>query len=213
MLPLRTNWLTVSLVVLSSFSLSRAQEEPAGAPNLAPDEVPTVRPPSEPPPEAAPAPPPAPYRPLGPQLFPFYEHYVRGEDETRVRHVLYFFQKTDGKDGSSSHLLLPFFYHQQQVDPPESHLHLYPLLYFHKSSEAESYNYAFPLVYDHRTPDTSTQLVLPLWLHRATEGRKFSRQHVLFPFFRHTTDLREPGRPLESVTTPSAACRSTRPRG
>ena len=231
MLPRRTNWLTVSLLVVSSVGPARAQEEPvrepAGPPVVLPaatagpgvspsdgtradgtradgtradgtraDGEPPIRQPSEP---SAASPTPAAHRPLGPQLFPFYTHYVRGEDETRVRNILYLFQTTEGQDGSSSDLLVPFYYRRDGGTPPESRLHLYPLLYFHKSSAEESYNYALPLVYDHRTPDSSFQLVFPFWMHRATENRQLSRHHVLFPFFRHTSDRREPGRPLDTT--------------
>lgn len=138
------------------------------------------------------------HKPLGPQLFPFYEHYERTQDGTRVRNILYLYQTTANEDGSWSRLLAPFFFRGHSVRPPEETLHLYPLLFFHKKSEAESYNYAVPFYFHQETPDKAFKLLFPLWWRHASEGKKLSRDHVLFPLYRHTRDDRDPDRPLRT---------------
>jgi hypothetical protein len=138
------------------------------------------------------------FKPIGPQLFPLYQHYLRTADATTVRNVLYLYTSTEGAAGSWSRLVVPAFYVEHLVDPPQERFFLFPLLFFHKSSEAESYNYSLPFFYDHRTPDTSTQALFPFWLHRATAERKLSRHNVLFPLFRYSYDEREEDRPVHS---------------
>ncbi len=126
------------------------------------------------------------YRPLGPDLFPLYQHYLRTADQTEVRNVLYLYASTDNPGGSWSRLLAPLFFRSVSSEPKESLFYLFPLLFFHKSSEEEAYNFSLPLYYDYRTPDSAFQMLLPAWVR--TEADKITRHHVLFPLFRHTQD-------------------------
>ena len=52
------------------------------------------------------------YRPLGPSLFPLYEHYLRTADLTEVRNLLYLYTATDNPGGDWSRLLVPIFYRE-----------------------------------------------------------------------------------------------------
>ncbi len=126
------------------------------------------------------------YRPLGPELFPLYQHYLQTADQTEVRNVLYLYASSDNPNGTWSRLLVPLFLRAAAKEPRESRLYLFPLLFFHKSSELESYNFSLPLFYDYRTPDESFQLLLPAWLR--TKSDMITRNHVLFPLYRHTQD-------------------------
>ncbi|HVR74396.1 MAG TPA: hypothetical protein VMT52_08700, partial [Planctomycetota bacterium] len=134
------------------------------------------------------------YRPLGPELFPFYQHYLRTADNTTIRNILYLYTSHESPDGSWATLLAPLFYRGHTTAPESNTFYLFPLLYFHKESEEESFNYLFPLLFDRRTPETSFQFLVPFWLHNAEEG--ISQHHVLPPLFRFTSDQSVPSEPV-----------------
>ncbi len=136
------------------------------------------------------------YRPLGPELFPFYEHYLRTADSTEIRNILHLYTSADNPNGSWSRLLVPFFYREHATSPPADLFFLFPLLFLHKTAEEESFNYWLPLFYDRRTPGASLQLLFPLWLK--THSESVTRHHILFPLFRHTGDDRDPTQPVTS---------------
>jgi len=151
-------------------------------------------------PADAPQPPPPrsdAYRPLGPELFPLYQHYLQTADSTEVRNVLYLYASTDNPNGNWSRLLAPLFYRSVVNDPRESRLYLFPLLFFHKASETESFNFALPLFYDYRTPDSTFQMLLPAWMR--TRDPAVTRNHILFPLFRHSQDESAPQSPVTST--------------
>src|SRR5687768_4401523 len=77
-------------------------------------------PPVTPPPEGAVAGSPPQgdaYRPLGPELFPFYQHYLRTADNTTVRNILYLYTSQESPDGTWSTLLAPIFYRSHTASP------------------------------------------------------------------------------------------------
>ena len=140
------------------------------------------------------------YKPIGPQLFPLYQHHLRTRDDTKILSMLYVFRSTSNPQGDWSRLALPFFYRSHTESPPEEHLQLYPLLYFHKSSESESYNYALPFYFDHRTPEDSLHLLVPFWKLSTRESGAYRRHEVppLYPLFSHTRDVRDEEVPVTS---------------
>src|SRR5688572_13261884 len=94
------------------------------------------------PPEVPGTPPPGgdAIRPMGPSLFPIYDHYLRTADATEVRTVFFLYHATDGvRTGDTSRLLFPLYYWQRQSQPPDRRLYLFPLLFLHRSSEEESF--------------------------------------------------------------------------
>ena len=138
-------------------------------------------------------------RPIGPQLFPFYQHYERQPEGTTIRNILYLFTTTRNEDDWSL-LLLPFFYRAHEESPPSERLNLFPLLYLGKRSEAESYDYWLPLYFGRRSDHSTFHLLAPLWLRRSAESGKFVQHDVppLFPFYRYTHDERDPDDPFRS---------------
>ena len=120
------------------------------------------------------------HRPLGPNLFPLYEHYLRTADDTTVRNLLYLYVATDSPSGSWSTLVTPFFYRSHDAPTAEDRLFLFPLLFFSKSSEDEPFTYS-----------------LPFWFYRK-KGAVASLD-VLFPLFRYTQDARDTERPISST--------------
>jgi hypothetical protein len=129
------------------------------------------------------------YRPVGPTLFPLYEHYLQTADNTTVRNILYLYVSTDSPDGSSSTLLAPFFYRSHDVPAAEDRLYLFPLLFFRKSGEEESFTYSIPLYYARQTKDTTVESLFPLWFYRKNAG--VASLHALFPLFRYREDERD----------------------
>src|SRR5262245_27573625 len=59
------------------------------------------------------------YKPLGPSIFPLYQHYLRTSDNTTVRNLLYLYTTADNPNGSWARLLVPFFYREHQTAPPK----------------------------------------------------------------------------------------------
>ncbi|MBI4605774.1 MAG: hypothetical protein HY721_27730, partial [Planctomycetes bacterium] len=172
-----------ALVVLLLAPRPWAQEAAPGGPAA----------PGAEPPRTAPPPSDA-YRPLGPELFPFYQHYLRTADSTEIRNVLYLYGSTEDPRGNWSRFLAPLFLRAHEAEPRSDLLFLFPLLFFHKGSDEESFNYWIPLFYDRRTPSLDFQFLFPLWLH--TKRDEESRHHVLFPLFRHRTDQTDPSLPV-----------------
>ena len=182
-------WLVIGCVLCGArpSGASGQEEPPANGPNAAG------------PPAGAPvnAPPTDAYRPLGPEVFPLYQHYLRTVDNTEVLNILYLFASTSNPNGSTSTLLAPLFFHARDVESAEQVFFLFPLLYFHKDSPDESYNYSIPFFFDRRTPTSSTQFLVPLWLRTAAEG--VTQHNVLFPLFRYTSDVTDPEAPVQKT--------------
>jgi hypothetical protein len=134
------------------------------------------------------------HRPLGPPLFPFYQHYLRTADQTTVRNILYLYASTDNPNGSWSRLLVPFFYREHSEAPPRDLLYLFPLLFFHKESPEESFNFSIPFYFERGTPEGFTRFLVPFWYQ--TETPEQIRHHVLFPLFRYTEERENPESPV-----------------
>lgn len=137
------------------------------------------------------------YRPLGPNLFPFYVHELRTSDQTEITEVLWLFGHTSSPDGSSSLRLLPFFWRVHEVDPPDDRLFIFPFWYSRESPEASSL-FLFPFYWSHETPSTSFDLLAPLWLRRENREERWRDLWVLPPFYRNRSDEVHPDRPVTS---------------
>jgi hypothetical protein len=183
--PATARWLVLALIVAAARRSAAAPADEEGG---------TPPPAGEPPPATAPAESADIHRPLGPPLFPFYQHYLRTADSTTVRNILYLYASTDNPNGSWSRLLVPFFYREHSVAPPRDLLYLFPLLFFHKDSPEESFNLAIPFYFERGTPAGFTRLLLPFWHQSETPERL--RHHVLFPLFRYTEERSSPENPL-----------------
>ncbi len=132
------------------------------------------------------------YQPLGPQLFPLYEHYLRKADNTTVRNLLYVYRTTHRPPPNASHsvLLAPLFYFREDERPRSRRLYLFPLLHFSGQDETSSFSYTIPFYFDDQDQDSGYQYLFPFWLQTTSEGRQLTRDHVLYPLFRLTHDLR-----------------------
>lgn len=134
------------------------------------------------------------YRPLGPNLFPLYQHYLRTADDTEVVNLLYLYARTRSRaTGGGSLFLFPLFYSADDPEAPSDSLYLFPLLYFQGSTPEASYDYAFPFYFRHDTPEAIFRYAFPFWL-RTREGG-VTESHVVPPLFRYTTDRSRPGTP------------------
>ena len=129
------------------------------------------------------------YRPIGPQLFPLYEHYLRTGEQTEVKNVLYLFRTTKSPRSSST-LFAPFYYTEHGTSRPSDRFYLFPLLYFSGKSEEESFRLAFPFYFDSQGRDEGFRFLAPAWLQTTSEGRQLTYDHVMWPFFRLTRDFR-----------------------
>ncbi|HLU47594.1 MAG TPA: hypothetical protein VK116_05905, partial [Planctomycetota bacterium] len=137
------------------------------------------------------------YRPLGPNLFPFYVHELRTSDQTEITEVLWLYGSTSRPDGSSSLRILPFFWRVHQVEPPDDRLFVFPFWYSRTSPEASSL-YLFPFYWHHETPNTSFDLLVPLWLRRSDEVKRTRDLWVVPPLYRTRFDGTIADRPVVS---------------
>ncbi|MGH9362075.1 MAG: hypothetical protein ACRD2T_09170, partial [Thermoanaerobaculia bacterium] len=135
-------------------------------------------------------------RPLGPSLFPLYDHYLRTADDTEVRTVFFFYHSTQRRNRpDGSRLLLPLYYWQRQEEPRDRRLYLFPLLFFHRHGDEESFNFVLPAFFDRRTPRRSFLLLFPLWWHLGDREAGSSVHRILFPFIRLSSLRREGEQP------------------
>lgn len=118
--------------------------------------------------------------PLGPSLFPFYDHYLRRSDQTEVLNVLYLYRSVTRPEGDHSTFLLPFYYHQHQEVPRDHRLHLFPLLYFSRDAEDVRYNLS-PIFSYYGTSESEHRLLFPFWYNRHDRVEQTSEHHLLFP--------------------------------
>ncbi len=196
----------VAFLALAVGSGAAAQEE--GGDEAASGAAETPSPPESPADEAASVDPVAPdnvptseiprdtYEPIGPQLFPVYWRTYRTVDETTILSVLYVFRTTSRKDGSYSTLLAPIFYSDRRVEPPGTRMYLFPLLYFSGEDDDASFRVSLPFYYDFQRAESGFRYLFPLWMQTATDERKLTRDHVLFPLYRLTHDLRDAEEPV-----------------
>jgi hypothetical protein len=157
--------------------------------------------PSPPAPAARPRPPGSDtIEPLGPSLFPIYEHYHRGKDNTDVKTVFFLYHSTDRLDGQGkSRLLLPFFFWERQIEPPDYRLYLFPFLYFHRSSPEESYDYSIPFYFRNRTPTGAYRVLFPFLWESEDPRTGITTDRVLFPLWKLTRDLSRPSQPEKRI--------------
>ncbi len=125
-------------------------------------------------------------QPLGPPLFPFYDHYLRKSDQTEILNVLYLYRSTERPNGDESTFLLPFYYRQKQETPRDNRFHLFPLLYFSRDSEEHQYNFS-PLYFHSLSKEAEHRFLNPLWYNYKNFEENTNTHHVLFPLSSFTS--------------------------
>jgi len=164
--------IAATLLLTTSSFLAAAQEPP-----------PAPRVPGSPPSAQGDA-----IRPLGPSLFPIYDHHLRTRDDTEVKTIFFFLYQSTFRRGTAdrSLMLLPFFYWQRFAVPEDRRLYLFPFLFFRRAGEEESYTYSAPVFWSRDTPEKASRLLFPLWWRSLDKRSGLTQDRVLFPFLKLT---------------------------
>ncbi len=170
---LRRRIALASVFILTVLSFQAAAQEP----------TPLPRTPGTPPPAQSDA-----IRPLGPSLFPIYDHHLRTRDDTEVKTIFFFLYQSTLRRGTGdrSLLLLPFFYWQRFAAPEDRRFYLFPFLFFRRAGEEESFTYSAPLFWSRDTPEKAYRLLFPLWWRSLDKKSQLTEDRFLFPLLKLT---------------------------